>query len=102
MGYLITKIKNFAAMLAEAESSKTGMDPITKIEPNLSIGHAYSIQLENIYKKLSSLISYAENKSMNTVFLFYREIVGTAGFNRINRSNKNWLLARSRISMQRH
>jgi 2-keto-4-pentenoate hydratase len=53
VGFLITKIKNFAEMLAEAESSKTGMDPLTKIEPNLSIGEAYSIQLENINKKIS-------------------------------------------------
>lgn len=31
---------------------------------------------------------YAENKSMTTVVLYEREIVGTAGFNSINWSNK--------------
>lgn len=36
----------------------------------------------------SSLKSYAENNSMNTVILFNGEIVGTAGFNSINCSNK--------------
>lgn len=36
----------------------------------------------------NSLKSYAENKSINTVILFKGEIVGVAGFNNINWSNK--------------
>lgn len=35
-----------------------------------------------------SLKNYAENKSLNAVILFNGEIVGTAGFNSINWSNK--------------
>ncbi|AGK54542.1 2-keto-4-pentenoate hydratase [Bacillus sp. 1NLA3E] len=50
---MVTKIRSFAEMLVKAETSRIGMDPLTLLEPNLSIGEAYSIQLENINKKVS-------------------------------------------------
>jgi 2-keto-4-pentenoate hydratase len=49
---LSTIISQFAKKLAEAEASKKGTDPLTSIEPSLSIKDAYQIQMENINKKV--------------------------------------------------
>ncbi|MGG0719473.1 fumarylacetoacetate hydrolase family protein [Robertmurraya massiliosenegalensis] len=47
------KITQFARRLAEAEETKIGIAPITSIESELTIKEAYSIQLENIQRKLT-------------------------------------------------
>ncbi|WP_102271740.1 2-keto-4-pentenoate hydratase [Cytobacillus massiliigabonensis] len=49
---MTTQIKQFADQLAEAESTCTGITPITSINPGLTIEDAYKIQLENIYDKV--------------------------------------------------
>jgi 2-keto-4-pentenoate hydratase len=49
---LSTIISQFAQKLAEAEASKKGIDPLTSIEPSLSIKDAYQIQIENINRKV--------------------------------------------------
>lgn len=49
---LTTKVKQYAAQLAEAEATKIGTAPLTLIDSELSVKDAYYIQLENINKKL--------------------------------------------------
>jgi 2-keto-4-pentenoate hydratase len=49
---LISKIEKFAAQLIEAEQTRVGMDPLTTVDPEISIDEAYYIQLQNIKKKL--------------------------------------------------
>ena len=46
------KVKQYAAQLAEAEATKIGTAPLTSIDSELTVKEAYSIQLENISKKL--------------------------------------------------
>jgi 2-keto-4-pentenoate hydratase len=46
------KLKQYAAQLAEAEATKVGTAPLTSIDSELTVKEAYSIQLENINKKL--------------------------------------------------
>ena len=46
------KIKQYAAQLAEAEATRVGTAPLTSIDSDLTVKEAYSIQLENINKKL--------------------------------------------------
>ena len=46
-------MKNFAAQLAEAEATQVGIDPLTVVDPEITVDEAYYIQLENIKKKLS-------------------------------------------------
>lgn len=48
-----TKRKQFADQLNEAEESLIGMSPLTSVEPKLTIEEAYSIQLENIARKVA-------------------------------------------------
>lgn len=47
-----TKIQQYAILLAEAEATKVGTAPLTSIDSELTVKEAYSIQLENINKKL--------------------------------------------------
>lgn len=49
----MTKIQNLAAKLAQAESTKVGIDPLIITAPDLTVDDAYYIQLENINRKLS-------------------------------------------------
>ncbi len=49
---LSTKVQEFAAQLAEAESNRIGIAPLTIQDEELSAKDAYYIQLENIHKKL--------------------------------------------------
>lgn len=46
------KHEKFADLLLKAESSLVGIDPLTKMDPNLTIEDAYQIQLKNIKTKL--------------------------------------------------
>jgi 2-keto-4-pentenoate hydratase len=46
------KVKQYAAQLAEAEATKVGTAPLTSLDSELTVKEAYSIQLENINKKL--------------------------------------------------
>jgi 2-keto-4-pentenoate hydratase len=46
--------KKYADQLAEVESTKVGMAPITSSEPNLTIQDAYQIQLETISRKVKN------------------------------------------------
>lgn len=48
----MTKIKNFAEKLAEAETTKIGIDPLTTVDSELTVKEAYYIQLENINRKI--------------------------------------------------
>ncbi|MFD2444121.1 GNAT family N-acetyltransferase [Bacillus sp. CGMCC 1.16607] len=49
----------------------------------------FTTKVEDTRKFIQSCLKgYAENKSLNTVILFNGEIVGVAGFNNINWSNK--------------
>ncbi|WP_409304785.1 2-keto-4-pentenoate hydratase [Peribacillus sp. SCS-155] len=49
---MTAKIVEYAELLAEAESSAIAIDPLTALYPDLSVNEAYSIQLENIAKKV--------------------------------------------------
>lgn len=40
-------------MLAEAEDSRVGIDPLTLTDPDITVNEAYHIQLENIKKKVN-------------------------------------------------
>jgi 2-keto-4-pentenoate hydratase len=51
---LTSKIEKFAAQLAEAEVTRIGMDPLTSVDPDITVDEAYYIQLENIKKKLDA------------------------------------------------
>jgi 2-keto-4-pentenoate hydratase len=50
----LTKIQDFAAQLAQAETTKVGIDPLIVTDPALTVDEAYYIQLENIKKKLEA------------------------------------------------
>ena len=47
------KIEKFAAQLLEAETTHVGIDPITVVDPEITVDEAYYIQLENIKKKVN-------------------------------------------------
>ena len=49
---MTNKVKQYAEQLAEAEATKIGTAPLTSIDSELTVKEAYSIQLENINKKL--------------------------------------------------
>lgn len=49
---MTTKIKQFAERLAEAETTRVGMEPLTTIYAELTAKEAYYIQLENIHRKV--------------------------------------------------
>lgn len=49
---MTNKIEKFAAQLIEAEQSRVGMDPLTAVDPEITIDEAYYIQLQNIKKKV--------------------------------------------------
>jgi 2-keto-4-pentenoate hydratase len=51
---LTSKIEKFAAQLAEAEATRVGIDPLTSVDPEITVDEAYYIQLENIKKKLEA------------------------------------------------
>ena len=48
-----SKIEKFAAQLSEAETTHVGIDPLTVVDPEITVDEAYYIQLENIKKKLN-------------------------------------------------
>jgi 2-keto-4-pentenoate hydratase len=50
---LTSKIEKFAAQLLEAEATRVGIDPLTVVDPEITVDEAYYIQLENIKKKLN-------------------------------------------------
>ena len=50
---MTSKIEKFATQLAEAETTQVGIDPLTVVDPEITVDEAYYIQLENIKKKLS-------------------------------------------------
>ena len=50
---MTSKIEKFAAQLAQAETTQVGIDPLTVVDPEITVDEAYYIQLENIKKKLS-------------------------------------------------
>ncbi|MBO0961079.1 fumarylacetoacetate hydrolase family protein [Neobacillus sp. MM2021_6] len=49
---MTNKVKQYAELLAEAESSRIGTAPLTTVDSELTVKEAYFIQLENINKKL--------------------------------------------------
>lgn len=49
-----SKIKQFADQLAAAEQTGVGISPLTSVDPVLTAKEAYSIQLENIYRKVEA------------------------------------------------
>ena len=49
----MSKIEKFAAQLLEAETTHVGIDPITVVDPEVTVDEAYYIQLENIKKKVN-------------------------------------------------
>lgn len=49
---LTSKIEEFAKLLAEAESTRVGISPLTSIDSELKVKEAYYVQLENIKKKV--------------------------------------------------
>ncbi|MEK4198009.1 2-keto-4-pentenoate hydratase [Cytobacillus sp. FSL K6-0265] len=51
---MTAKTYNFAEKLAEAESTRIGIEPLTEINPQITINEAYSIQLENIHRKVNN------------------------------------------------
>jgi 2-keto-4-pentenoate hydratase len=52
MSIVTNKIKEYAALLADAEKTGVGTNPLTKLDPSLSVTEAYHIQLENIQMKV--------------------------------------------------
>lgn len=50
---MTSKVKQFAEQLAEAETTKIGIAPLTSVNPELTVEEAYHIQLENINKKIA-------------------------------------------------
>ncbi|MEH7356153.1 2-keto-4-pentenoate hydratase [Neobacillus drentensis] len=50
---MTNKLKQFAEQLAEAETTRIGMDPLTSVDLDLTEKNAYYIQLENINKKIN-------------------------------------------------
>ena len=49
---MTSKINEFANQLAKAEISRVGISPLSEMDPTLTIHDAYSIQLQNIQKKV--------------------------------------------------
>lgn len=49
---MTTKIKEYADQLAAAEATGIGIDPLSERDNELTVNDAYSIQLENIHRKL--------------------------------------------------
>jgi 2-keto-4-pentenoate hydratase len=52
MSIVTNKIKEYAALLADAEKTGVGTNPLTILAPSLSVTEAYHIQLENIQMKV--------------------------------------------------
>ncbi len=52
MSIVTNKIKEYAALLADAEKTGVGTNPLTILDPSLSVTEAYHIQLENIQMKV--------------------------------------------------
>lgn len=52
MTILTSKIKEYAALLAEAERTRIGTSQLTSLDSELSVTEAYHIQLENIQNKI--------------------------------------------------
>lgn len=52
MSIVTNKIKEYAALLADAENTGVGTNPLTILDPSLSVTEAYHIQLENIQMKV--------------------------------------------------
>lgn len=52
MSIVTNKIKEYAALLADAEKTGVGTNPLTTLDPSLSVTEAYHIQLENIQMKV--------------------------------------------------
>ncbi len=52
MSIVTNKIKEYAALLADAEKTGVGTNPLTTLDPSLSVTEAYHIQLENIQLKV--------------------------------------------------
>ncbi|WP_026566649.1 2-keto-4-pentenoate hydratase [Bacillus sp. UNC41MFS5] len=50
---MTSKIEKFAAKLLEAEKKRVGINPLTVVDPEITVDKAYYIQLENIKKKLA-------------------------------------------------
>ncbi len=48
----MNKVKEYADILAEAETTRVGIAPLTSTDSDLTIKEAYYIQLENIQKKV--------------------------------------------------
>jgi 2-keto-4-pentenoate hydratase len=46
------KVKEYADILAEAETTRVGIAPLTSTDSDLTVKEAYNIQLENIHKKV--------------------------------------------------
>ncbi|MGG7620312.1 2-keto-4-pentenoate hydratase [Bacillus coreaensis] len=52
MSIVTNKIKEYAALLFDAEKTGVGTNPLTTLDPSLSVTEAYHIQLENIQMKV--------------------------------------------------
>ncbi|MEH7235010.1 2-keto-4-pentenoate hydratase [Bacillus sp. JJ1562] len=50
---MTNKIEQLASQLAEAESTRVGIEPPTSVDSELTVKEAYYIQLENITKKVA-------------------------------------------------
>lgn len=50
---MTTKIIEYANQLANAESARVGISPLSEIDPSLTLNDAYSIQLKNIQRKVN-------------------------------------------------
>ncbi|TWD98509.1 2-keto-4-pentenoate hydratase [Neobacillus bataviensis] len=50
---MTSKIEKFAAKLIEAEKKRVGINPLTVVDPEITVDEAYYIQLENIKKKVA-------------------------------------------------
>ncbi|MEH7130286.1 2-keto-4-pentenoate hydratase [Neobacillus drentensis] len=49
---MTNKVKEYADILAEAETTRVGIAPLTSTDSDLTLKEAYNIQLENIHKKV--------------------------------------------------
>lgn len=52
MSIVTNKIREYAALLSDAEKTGVGTNPLTTLDPSLSVTEAYHIQLENIQMKV--------------------------------------------------
>ncbi|PFO05084.1 2-keto-4-pentenoate hydratase [Bacillus sp. AFS076308] len=50
---MTSKIEKIAAKLLEAEKKRVGINPLTVVDPEITVDVAYNIQLENIKKKVA-------------------------------------------------